>query len=1180
MTNASRSKTTPIVEDESDDVLTPMEKRGSGTSFKPLVSNSASFVAKKIEINGRKEKSSEEQYLLEKIALAEERFREIQKQHHEDRTVWRADRLKLERLRKKLKKQEQSQRQKVGSASKSRELQSAGHETGEESSKPLVQSAKDEHDDNSSVEEQVHNRQVMRLARQQELVACHAEEVLELRQSLYDLQTEHNITLAQMKRQAQALAAGGGGNNSYTKNLQVELDNWQSLYYESCEQGNRKIRALEEEIETLAKQQQEQQEQAEKQKKESENYFSKVKLEVTQRELQKTRSQKEKIEMALAEAKAQLESKSQEWRAQHDEAEPGLEEKAKKDVETQKESPEETERERIKLLEEQKKLEQRLQEMQEENTRLQETAEKLEKELHERIKLPSSGTGEEIHPGQRSLSLPQSQDGTANESDGPRQSKPEHQLQEKEDLLEQMDKDNEKLDNLQQERKEIEQKLKASDQKSFDLASELAKAKGQIIEAQEDSTLETPKGEQLRSLPTNVTHDNDDQSTAKRNDIEPKVQDLLHQIDASDKHTKDLESQLEAIQDKFEALSREHAALQQNAKTREMDLKSQQEEEKIITHDLRASLESKQAESDKVIQEKEKLQRQLRDLTLSLERESNRMKNELSNLQNEFDKLKEESATWETKANVQDKAYQETQKDLAKQKEEGFRLQRELDDSKRLMETRIEEIERKHSAQKLLSHTSKQHMKDLEWQLTVMKGEKQRSMSYHRPDDSKGKEDKLLKKLTEEQAKTKELSASAETARLEANTAIEERKVLEGKVEEMTVEMKRESSRLTGELKAAEDALSTLRAEKDSWEQKASAQSQESEKLAKLLQEKERELEKVSHRLEDSSTLVTQNSKDMEQKNAAKDREIEQLQEELTTKTQELADTKLQYDNEQDALLRRIEQAEQDVDEIEKVLERILKESGAQIEDLKQNLAQERENADWVGNEADELRRELDLTRHNLHEAENALLSTEPLQSTIEELRSDNELTETKVYRSELASQTAKTEKALEEASKAKKELSEIKQHLDESSLAGHRNIQNSSETIEELKGADDVSHDELLKLRQLLVEKDQRLASLEKELQEAKESQNNNTPSEDETARAMESALLEMQNGGDFITAAEKYETVAGECGTKQEAGIDFLLSAVSSSQDEIEALRLQIETGGMFETAALANLNTNGAP
>lgn len=114
----------------------------------------------------------------------------------------------------------------------------------------------------------------MRLARQQELVSRHAEEVLELRQSLHDLQTEHNITLAQIKQQSEALSADtDSGGNSYTKNLQVQLGNWQSLYYESCEQGNRKIRALQGQIETLSKQQQEQQEQAQKDKKESGNYL-------------------------------------------------------------------------------------------------------------------------------------------------------------------------------------------------------------------------------------------------------------------------------------------------------------------------------------------------------------------------------------------------------------------------------------------------------------------------------------------------------------------------------------------------------------------------------------------------------------------------------------------------------------------------------------------------------------------------------------------------------------------------------------------------------------------------------------------------------------------------------------------------------------------------------------------
>lgn len=131
MTKASRSTITPIG-DEQVDVLTSIKKGDSGTRFKALISTSASFVAKKTTIYGRKEKSSDAQYLLEKIALAEERFQETQRQHHEERTIWRADRLKLERLRKKLKNQDQSQPQRV--PSKNRDLQAAGNETGEKSS--------------------------------------------------------------------------------------------------------------------------------------------------------------------------------------------------------------------------------------------------------------------------------------------------------------------------------------------------------------------------------------------------------------------------------------------------------------------------------------------------------------------------------------------------------------------------------------------------------------------------------------------------------------------------------------------------------------------------------------------------------------------------------------------------------------------------------------------------------------------------------------------------------------------------------------------------------------------------------------------------------------------------------------------------------------------------------------
>jgi hypothetical protein len=127
-----------------------------------------------------------------------------------------------------------------------------------------------------------------------------------------------------------------------------------------------------------------------------------------------------------------------------------------------------------------------------------------------------------------------------------------------------------------------------------------------------------------------------------------------------------------------------------------------------------------------------------------------------------------------------------------------------------------------------------------------------------------------------------------------------------------------------------------------------------------------------------------------------------------------------------------------------------------------------------------------------------------------------------------------------------------------------------SSEIIQALRDSANISNQELSTLHSSLAKKSQRLEDAERELAELKLDQMQQPREAAEAGTSLlDSVLAEIANG-DFDKAAAAFEDteVAGE----QEERIDILLAALGNSQDEIEALRRQIESSAIFESSASA--------
>jgi hypothetical protein len=192
-------------------------------------------------------------HLFEKIAQAEKRYNETLLQPRQERTQWRSDRLELERLQQS-KDHHKTQIQIAETELSRPPQQTAGNDTGEQVNTTTTAAANSTANitDPDKDEEDIHKVQLLRLAQQQQEVNSHAEEVLSLRTSLHDLQTEHSQLLThvqQLKR------------SDDLQELEEESENWQSLYFESCELGSKKIQALQDEMDLLQLEQQQQQQQ-------------------------------------------------------------------------------------------------------------------------------------------------------------------------------------------------------------------------------------------------------------------------------------------------------------------------------------------------------------------------------------------------------------------------------------------------------------------------------------------------------------------------------------------------------------------------------------------------------------------------------------------------------------------------------------------------------------------------------------------------------------------------------------------------------------------------------------------------------------------------------------------------------------------------------------------------------
>jgi chromosome segregation ATPase len=312
---------------------------------------------------------------------------------------------------------------------------------------------------------------------------------------------------------------------------------------------------------------------------------------------------------------------------------------------------------------------------------------------------------------------------------------------------------------------------------------------------------------------------------------------------------------------------------------------------------------------------------------------------------------------------------------------------------------------------------------------------------------------------------------------------------------------------------------------------------------------------------------------------------VESLKQKLAKETEKTAATSQEADrlrnqvaalqaelNEAQTVLQELEQKNNTIQELESVIDASKAELAASIEKHQRDLSEQRQITKMALEEVEQVCRlgeqvETAIYAHDL--VKEKTLALQELENELVESKIELR-TKTEIYQRELASQTSKTKFAMEEAANYKKELGETKQALEESLAPMRSATDASSETIQSLRDSANISKQELSTLHSSLAKKSQRLEDADRELAESKQAQMQQPREAAEAGNSLLNSVLAEITNDDFDKAAAAFEDT--EVAGKQEERIDILLAALGNSQDEIEALRRQVESSVIFEPSASA--------